>query len=66
MTNGSQLSVTVGVANKLAKYKCNGMMFPVRILDARKVYGRVDALITPIGGDGEKWVEASQLIVDAD
>ena len=64
MENGSQISVTVGVANKTAQYRINGMTFPVRILDARKVWGRVDALITPIGGEGEKWVEAGQLVMD--
>jgi hypothetical protein len=63
MENGSQISVTVGVANKLAVYRINGMHFPVRILDARKVYGRMDALITPVGGTGEVWVDVKGLTI---
>jgi hypothetical protein len=63
LQNGSVLSVTEAVKGQLAKYRCNEMLFPVRVLDARKVYGRTDALITPVGGSGETWVEAGKLIL---
>lgn len=61
LVNGSQVSVTQLIRGRSAMYAINSMHFPVTILDARKVYGRVDALITPVGGTGEKWVAAEQL-----
>ncbi len=33
----------------------------VRILDARKVYGRIDVLVMPISGEGETWVSESRI-----
>lgn len=65
MENGSQQSVTEYVREKLqiAYYRINGMKFPVRILDARKVWGRVDVLVEPVGGEGSKWVEKSAISV---
>ena len=66
MENGSQVSVTTLVHGRTALYRpasLGGLAFPVKILDARKVWGRVDVLINPIGGSGEKWVEASSLRV---
>jgi hypothetical protein len=35
--------------------------FPVRVLDLRPRFGKVDAAITPIGGRGTKWVELDRL-----
>jgi hypothetical protein len=61
MENGSQLSVTQAVSGSLALYRVNGMSFPVRVLDARRVYGRTDALIEPVGGEGQKWVQSDQI-----
>lgn len=63
MINGSQLSVSNAVSEEIKQglYNMNGMLFPVRVLDARKVWGRVDILISPLGGSGETWVEASKV-----
>lgn len=61
IVNGSQISVTELVRGTRALYAVNSMHFAVTILDARKVYGRVDALIEPIDGAGSKWVAADQL-----
>lgn len=33
----------------------------VRCLDVRHAYGRVDALVTPVEGDYEAWVDASRI-----
>lgn len=65
MVEGTQISVTVAVKGKHALYSTihKELQFPVIILDARKVWGRVDALITPVGGRGEKWVAAEQLVI---
>ena len=63
MTNGSQLSVSNAVSEEIKHglYSINGLLFPVRVLDARKVWGRVDVLISPLGGSGETWVESSKV-----
>lgn len=65
MENGSQTSVTTAVKGETGLYKCNGLSFPVRILDARKVYGRIDVQIQPVGGEGERWVEASAVVMSS-
>ena len=61
MENGSVQSISQVVQGKLASYAVGSLVIPVQILDARKVWGRVDCLITPIGGHGEQWVEASKI-----
>jgi hypothetical protein len=66
MENGSQASITNAVNGALAMYRINGMEFLVKVVDARKVYGRVDAQITPVNGAGFKWVEASALILNSE
>jgi len=40
----------------------DGLMVDVEVLDVRKVWNRVDYLITPIQGIGEKWIESSRLM----
>jgi len=37
------------------------LRYPVKILAFRQRYGRVDAQVTPVGGTGERWVEAARL-----
>ena len=41
----------------------DGMLFPVRIVDARRVFGRIDYQVSPIGGSGSKWVDANRVVV---
>ena len=43
-------------------YSIDGLRFPVRILDARQVFGRIDVRITPINGVGERWISAEGLV----
>jgi hypothetical protein len=33
------------------------LTFTVRVLEARNRYGHLDFRVTPISGDGERWVE---------
>jgi hypothetical protein len=33
----------------------------VRILDARKSFGRDDVLITPVNGSGEQWIDLTRV-----
>lgn len=40
-----------------------GLQVPVLILDGRSHFGRVDFLVEPIGGTGEKWVSWDRVTV---
>ena len=64
MENGSVQSITIAVQSETAVYKTSGMTIPVKILDCRKIWGRVDCLITPVGGAGQQWVEKRKLQLD--
>lgn len=46
-----------------ASWKVQGIKVEVRIKDMRANYGRVDALIEPVSGEGQKWVDVSGLIL---
>ena len=37
---------------------CDGLIVDVQILDIRKVWNRIDYLVTPVQGTGEKWVDS--------
>ncbi len=47
--------------DKEATLKLEGFQVPVKILDARENYGRIDCLVTPVGGTGEAWVSAERV-----
>jgi hypothetical protein len=38
-----------------------GMHIRVRILDLRSGFGRVDALVEPVSGQGSSWINVSRL-----
>ncbi len=61
MENNTVLSLTEAIRGETVYYNYNGMKFPVIIDDIRKVWGRIDVKITPIGGVGCVWVEASKV-----
>lgn len=63
MENGSTESVTQVVSQQFGLYVHQGMKWPVKLIDARKVYGRVDVLITPVNGSGQKWVERNSVVL---
>lgn len=39
----------------------DGLMVSVTILDTKSVYGRLDVLIAPVSGSGQKWVQCDRL-----
>lgn len=41
-----------------------GLAVSVRVVDMRQRWGTVDALIRPIEGHGEKWIEARRVTVN--
>lgn len=40
----------------------NGMVFDVRITDARQRFGHLDLLCVPVSGSGQRWVEHKNLV----
>ena len=61
MTNGSVQSITTAVRATDAVYHVGDLVIPVKIIDCRRIWGRVDCLITPVGGNGQQWVEQSRI-----
>lgn len=66
MSTLRKLSEKLGAAinmssNDLAYLYTEGLMVPVVIKDLREVWGRMDFLVSPVGGSGEKWVSAERV-----
>lgn len=49
--------------NKLAEYEVDKLVFQVKIIGERKLYGRDEAHITPVKGKGQKWVTKNNLSI---
>jgi hypothetical protein len=49
------------VVGNTAVLVMDGLMVSVTILDTKSVYGRLDVLIAPVSGSGQKWVQAERL-----
>jgi len=58
----NSLADKISPVNHVARLTIEGMTFSVKVLDARKVWNRIDVLVTPFQGDGQKWVDSSRLI----
>jgi hypothetical protein len=56
----SELATFVGQKGYLLT---EGLQVPVQVLDVRQVWGNVQVLITPIHGEGRKWVSADRFQV---
>jgi hypothetical protein len=54
-TTTTELARIIGCRGTFNHY---GMLIDIKVIDTRKVFARVDALITPIAGQGAKWVRA--------
>lgn len=37
------------------------ILIPVRIVDLRTTFGRIDAHVTPVGGKGTTWMDSAKL-----
>jgi hypothetical protein len=42
-------------------YRVSEMRLPVTILDARRVYGKTQYNVSPVGGLGKMWVDSSSV-----
>jgi hypothetical protein len=55
-TSIKELAEVVGQRCMVTVWLSDSITFPAQITDVRKVYGRLDYRITPVGGEGEIWV----------
>ena len=46
-----------------AIYNINNLKLKVKITCVKQVFGRTDALIEPLAGEGETWVNIDNLII---
>jgi hypothetical protein len=45
-----------------ALLNCDGLNVQVKLLDVKQVFGRVDVLVTPVNGNGQKWIQVDRLM----
>jgi len=46
----------------IALLNCDGLQVQVKLLDVKQVFGRIDVLVTPSQGQGQKWVQVDRLM----
>jgi hypothetical protein len=49
---------------RTGKISLDGLHVGVKIADARVRFGHLDLLVTPVNGDGEKWIESRRVNID--
>ena len=47
-----------------ALYRLGSLVFEVTITDTRSAYGRDDVLITPVAGNGSRWVTLTSITLE--
>ena len=45
----------------IALLNLDGLLVEVKLMDVKQVFGRVDVLVTPVKGSGQKWIQADKL-----
>lgn len=58
--------VMVALAPERGVVEVDGLQVLVRVLDARTVWGRVQYLVTPVAGSGQRWVDAARVMAEGD
>lgn len=53
----AELALYVGKQGFLS---VEGLQVPVKVLDVRQSWGNVHILVTPIKGEGKKWVDSNR------
>lgn len=54
-------SIRETYVNRYGRLEADGFRFNVKIKDVRNRYGNLDVLVTPMAGDGEKWVSVHRI-----
>ena len=47
--------------SEIAELCLTDLHVQVRILDAKAAYGRIDVLVTPVSGHGERWAKLENI-----
>ncbi len=55
---------TDSTGKAIGRLAVDGLRIDVAILDIRKVWARIDYLVTPLQGSGEKWVSSDRVTQD--
>ena len=56
----------IAVINKIGQWNTGkSMTVSVKIIDARRVFGRTDYKVEPVQGKGSAWVDAGMVSLDA-
>ncbi len=42
----------------------NGLVFEVRIIDFKSVFGRIDYHVEPVAGSGSAWVSSDSIVIN--
>jgi hypothetical protein len=48
---------------KIVNLKVESLSIPVEIEDIRKVWQRVDVLVSPVNGNGSQWVSLDRVVI---
>lgn len=48
--------------NTIVRLQSEGLSVPVKILDARVSFGKIHVQITPVGGEGNTWVDHDRIL----
>lgn len=59
--NEKQLRQLIGRAGAARLSVETSLTIPVTVIDWRRNYGRIDALIMPLAGTGERWLDARRI-----
>ena len=62
VATSQELAAFVGQTGRI---DLNGLSIQVKVQDARLRFGHIDLLLTPEAGDGQRWVEAKGVRLDA-
>lgn len=46
------------------RFTVNGLTIQIKVQDARVRFGHVDLLLTPVAGNGSRWVESTRVALD--
>lgn len=57
----SSMMQVVGMRARLPLIGSDQMLVDVKIIDARKCWDRLDYLVCPVAGSGQRWVAATSL-----
>jgi hypothetical protein len=49
---------------KTAKLNIERLLVSVHVMDVKTAFGRIDVLVEPVTGSGEKWVSSEKIVTE--